>query len=256
MEDGEPPITQQAEPIPPKGVPLSSTRRTRLRRYPERGRTERASLYDVLDAGLVCFLGVVTDGYPRVIPMAYGRIADTIYLHGSVKNQALVAARNGADVCVTVMNIYGLVLANSLFHHSVNFRTAMIYGKAREVRDPDEKLQGLRSVGNQLVPGRAEALPDPTAKQLRQTMVIAIPLAEASVKVREGPPNGEPDDYELDLWAGVLPLIQMWGEPQPDPKLRNWIPVPEHVARLAGRQTYERAPDHKDPEPLVAQQLE
>jgi nitroimidazol reductase NimA-like FMN-containing flavoprotein (pyridoxamine 5'-phosphate oxidase superfamily) len=183
----------------------------------------------------MCFLGVVVDGYPRVIPMVYGRIADTLYLHGSVANQALVAAKKGGEVCVTVTNVYGLVLANSLFHHSVNFHSAMIYGTGRLVTDADERLAALRAAAGQLVPGRAEALPDPSPEQLKATMVIALSLAEASVKVREGPPNGEPADYELDIWAGVVPLSQTWAEPEPDPKLRDGIPVPAHVSLLVGQ---------------------
>lgn len=221
--------------------PLSSTRRTRLRRYPKRARTDRAELYQVLDSALVGFLGVVTDGHPRVIPMAFGRVADTVYLHGSVKNQALVAAREGAEVCVTVTNISGLVLANSLFHHSMNFRSAMVYGQCRVVTDDEERIVGLRAAADRLVPGRSAALPAPTRKQLRGTVVMALPLAEASVKVRVGSPNGEAEDYEEDVWAGVLPLNQTWAEPEDDDKLRAGIPIPDHVARLVGRGLAEQA---------------
>jgi nitroimidazol reductase NimA-like FMN-containing flavoprotein (pyridoxamine 5'-phosphate oxidase superfamily) len=215
--------------------PLSATERTRLRRYPDRARTDRAELYSVLDGGLLCYLGAVVEGCPRVIPMVYGRIDDTLYLHGSVANQALVAAKNGGELCVTVLEISGLVLANSLFHHSINFRCAMIYGPGRLVTDETERLAGLRAAANQLVPGRAATLPDPTRKQLAATMVIALSLAEASVKVRDGWPNGDPSDYERDIWAGVLPLTQTWGEPRSDPKLRQPFEVPPHVARLVGQ---------------------
>jgi uncharacterized protein len=215
--------------------PLSSTPRTRLRRYPQRGRTDRRELYEILDTGLLCYLGVISDGHPRVIPMAYGRIGDTLYLHGSVKNQALTAAKDGGEVCVTVTNVYGLVLANSLFHHSVNFRSAMVYGTARVVTDDAERIAGVRAAADQLVPGRSDALPEPTLKQLKATMVMALPLEEASVKVREGSPNGDAEDYERDIWAGVVPLVHTWGEPVDDEKLRTEIPVPAHVARLVGQ---------------------
>lgn len=215
--------------------PLSPTPRTRLRRYPDRGRSERAELYDVLDEGLMCFVGAVVNGSPRVTPMVYGRIGDTLYLHGSVANQSLMAVRDGGEICVTIANAYGLVIANSLFNHSVNFRSAMIYGAVRLVTDAQERLDAMRATGDQLIPGRSQALPDPTAKQLAGLMVIAIPLHEASVKVRTGPPHGEPADYDLDIWAGVIPLTQICGEPEQDPKLRAGIDVPLHVAHLVGR---------------------
>jgi nitroimidazol reductase NimA-like FMN-containing flavoprotein (pyridoxamine 5'-phosphate oxidase superfamily) len=216
-------------------TPLSPTPRTRLRRYAHRRRLDRAELYRVLDAGLLAFVGVVVDGYPRVIPMVYGRIDDTLYVHGSPKNQALVALQTGGELCVTVTNVDGLVLSNSMFHHSANFSSAMIYGAPRIVTDRDEKVAALRATTNQLVPGRGDALADPLPKSLAITMVIALSLQEASVKVREGPPNGERADYERDIWAGVLPLRQTWGEPETDPKIREGIPVPDHVSRLAGR---------------------
>lgn len=220
--------------------PLSPTERTRLRRYPQRGRTDRAELYDILDAGMICYLGTVTDGYPRVLPMAYGRIGDTLYIHGSVKNQALQAAANGTEICVTIINIHGLVLANTLFHHSVNFSSAMIYGKTRVVTDLNEKIAALQATGNQLIPGRADALPAPTPEQFRPTLVLALSLEEASLKVREGGPLGELEDYERDIWAGVLPLQQVFGEPLTDPELRDGIPVPDHVSRLVGTHVLER----------------
>lgn len=214
---------------------LSATGRTRLRRFPERGRTDRAELEAVLEGGLMCFVGAVVDGCPRVTPMVYGWIGETLYLHGSVVNQVLTAARGGGELCVTVVDLDGLVLANSLFHHSVNFRCAMIYGRGRLVTDEGEQVAALRAAADQLVPGRGQALDAPTRKQLAATMVLALPLAEASVKVREGPPNGEAGDYDRAIWAGVLPLVQRWGEPLPDPKLRGGPGVPDHVARLAGR---------------------
>jgi nitroimidazol reductase NimA-like FMN-containing flavoprotein (pyridoxamine 5'-phosphate oxidase superfamily) len=216
-------------------APLSPTRRTRLRRYPKRGRTDRAELYALLDAGLMCFVGAIVDGYPRVNPMGYGRIGDELYLHGSVANQPLVAAKEGGEVCVTVTHLDGIVLANSLFHHSVNFRCAMIFGRCRVVTEVEEQIAALQATADQLVPGRSAALPTTSPKQLRGTLVVALPLGEASVKVREGPPNGELADYERDVWAGVIPLTQRWAEPVPDPKLRDGIPVPDHVTRMVGR---------------------
>ncbi|TDE51465.1 pyridoxamine 5'-phosphate oxidase family protein [Nonomuraea mesophila] len=215
--------------------PLSATSRTRLRRFPERGRTDRADLKAILDDGLMCFVGAVVEGGPRVIPMVYGRIDDTLYLHGSVANQVLTAARDGAELCVSVTDVDELVLANSLFHHSVNFRSVMIYGRGRLVTDQREQVAGLRAAADQLVPGRGATLDAPTRKQLAATLVIALPLDEASVKVRQGPPNGEVGDYDRPIWAGVLPLTQTWGEPLSDPKLRTATAIPDHVAKLAGQ---------------------
>jgi nitroimidazol reductase NimA-like FMN-containing flavoprotein (pyridoxamine 5'-phosphate oxidase superfamily) len=211
---------------------LSSTPRTRLRRYPERGRTERAELYDVLDTGLVCFLGAVVDGCPHVIPMAYGRIDETLYLHGSTRNQALTAAKEGGELCVTVTHVDALVLANTLFHHSVNFRSAVVYGRARVVTDDTERLSAFRATAGQLVPGRADTLRPPSAKELSAVTVVALSLQEASVKVREGGPFHEQDE-DGDIWAGVVPMLTTWGAPVPAPEAAQ-LDVPDHVVRLAG----------------------
>jgi uncharacterized protein len=218
---------------------LSPTDRTTLRRYPERGRTDRAELYRVLDAGFLCFMGTVVDDAPRVTPMTYGRVDDVLYLHGSPVNQGLVAARNGTEVCVTVAHVDALVLANSLYHHSANFRSATVYGTPRVVTDEAERRAAFRALGNNLVPGRPDALPPPTRKQLASTLLLGLSLHEASVKVRDGAPGGEDSDYEQEIWAGVLPLVQVWGEPQPDPRLRGAFPVPEHVSRLVGTPAFE-----------------
>lgn len=212
---------------------LSSTPRTRLRRYPQRARTDRAELYDVLDTGLFCFVGAVVDGCPHVIPMAYGRVEDTLYLHGSTLNQILVAAKDG-ELCVTVTHIDALVLANTLYHHSVNFRSAVVYGRPRVVSDDAERLAAFRATAEQLVPGRAATLRPPSAKELSAVTVIALSLEEASVKVRDGGPFHEPAE-DPDIWAGVVPVHQTWGTPEPAPDVTDASAVPEHVARLAGR---------------------
>ena len=212
--------------------PLSSTDRTRLRRYPERARTDRSELYAVLDAGLVGYVAAVVDGSPHVIPMVSGRVGDTLYLHGSAKNQVLSAAAAGAEVCVNVTDIGGLVLANTLYHHSVCFRSAVVYGSTRVVTDETERLAAFRATGEQLVPGRPETLRPPSGKELAGLTVLALSLAEASVKVREGGPFHEPDE-DGDIWAGVLPVQQTFGTPLAAPETAQ--PTPEHVARLVGR---------------------
>jgi len=212
---------------------LSPTERTRLRRHAERGKTEHADLLAVLDAGMICHLGVVVNGAPLVLPTAYGRIGDALYLHGSSANRSLHAA-DGQEVCVTVTHLDGLVCARSVFSHSVNYRCAVVFGTARIVTDPDERLVGLRAVTEHLIPGRWDAVRAPTRKELAATSVLAIPLAEASVKIRTGPPGDEPEDRELPVWAGVVPASVSFGEPEPDPALRPGIATPDHIRSRAG----------------------
>jgi nitroimidazol reductase NimA-like FMN-containing flavoprotein (pyridoxamine 5'-phosphate oxidase superfamily) len=209
-------------------TPLSSTPRTTLRRHRDRAQTDRAALYDVLDTGLICHLGVVADGAPVVLPTAYGRQDDTLYLHGSSANAALRAA-DGAAVCVTVTHMDGLVCARSVFNHSVNYRSAVIFGAAALVHDEDERWQALRIITDHLIPGRWAAARQPTSKEMAATSVLSLSLSEASVKIRAGMPVDEPEDYELDVWAGVLPVSVTFGAPQPDPRLRAELPVPAHI---------------------------
>jgi nitroimidazol reductase NimA-like FMN-containing flavoprotein (pyridoxamine 5'-phosphate oxidase superfamily) len=201
-------------------APLSGTERTRVRRLPERAGSDRSSLYDILDAGRICHLGVIVNGSPRVIPTGYGRDGDTLYLHGSTGATSLRAS----EICVTVTHFDGLVLARSVFHHSMNYRSAVIYGRPRAVTDPEEKLAGLRAVVDQLTPGRWEVARLPNRKELAATAVLALPLDEASVKTRQGPPGDDEEDYALDVWAGEVPVIQSFGSPVPDPRLRPGIP--------------------------------
>jgi uncharacterized protein len=200
-------------------TPLSSTPRTTLRRHRERGQADRAALYEVLDAGLICHFGV---------PTAYGRDGDTLYLHGSSANGAFWAA-DGQRVCVTVTHIDGLVAARSVFSHSVNYRSAVIFGTATVVSDDDERRRALRLITDHLIPGRWAAARQPTAKEMAATAVLSLPLAEASVKVRTGMPADEPEDHDLDVWAGVLPISVTFGEPLPDSQLREGIPLPAHI---------------------------
>ncbi|MEU5987509.1 pyridoxamine 5'-phosphate oxidase family protein [Spirillospora sp. NPDC047418] len=211
---------------------LSSTGRTRLTRLPERSGTDRSALYDILDAGLVCHLGLIVGGAPRVLPTGYGRLDDTLYIHGSTGASSLMAGPS-QDVCVTVTHLDGIVLARSVFHHSVNYRSAVIYGTPQSVTETDAKLTALRAITEQLAPGQWDATRAPTRKELAATTVLAISLSEASVKVRQGPPSDDEPDHALDVWAGVLPVHQAFGPPRPDPQLRPGIPVPGHIAQRA-----------------------
>jgi uncharacterized protein len=214
---------------------LSASGRTRIRRLPDRARVDREALYDVLDTGLVCHLGIVVDGAPRVVPTGYGRDGDTLYLHGSTGAASLLTAASGAEVCVTVTRLDGIVLARSVFNHSMNYASAMVFGVARPVTEPAEKLAGLRTLSEHLAPGRWDAVRAPTKKELAATSLLALSLAEASVKVRQGPPHDEEEDMGLDVWAGVLPVRQVFGGPIPDPELSQGIAVPAHVGdRVTG----------------------
>jgi uncharacterized protein len=209
---------------------LSSTPRTALGRHSERGRTERDDLYAVLDAELICHLGIVADGAPRVLPTGYGRLGDVLYLHGSSANSSIVAA-DGREVCVTVTHLDGLVCARSVFNHSMNYRSAVVFGVARLVTDPEEKILALRTITEHLVPGQWSYARQPSKKELAATSALALPLTEASVKVRAGGPSDEPEDYALDIWAGVVPVTTGFGEPEPDAELRRGIGTPPHIVK-------------------------
>jgi nitroimidazol reductase NimA-like FMN-containing flavoprotein (pyridoxamine 5'-phosphate oxidase superfamily) len=215
-------------------LPLSPTDRSTVRRLRERGRSDRAELYAVLDAGLVCHLGVVIDGSPRVLPTGYGRAGDTLYLHGSSANRGLLSA-DGEEVCVTVTHLDGLVCARSVFHHSMNYRSAMVFGVARLVTDDEQRLAAIEAITEQLAPGQWAVARRPTRKELAATTVLAIPLAESSVKVRTGPASDDEEDYALDVWAGVLPAALVFAAPEPDSRLRPETAVPAHIWALAGR---------------------
>ena len=209
---------------------LSATPRTALRRHRDRGRTERDDLYAVLDAGLICHLGVIADGVPRVLPTGYGRVDDTLYLHGSSANATFMAAA-GRQVCVTVTHLDGLVCARAVFSHSMNYRSAMIYGVARLLTGQAERIEALLVITEHLTPGQWSYARQPTARELAATSVLELPLTEASVKIRDGGPSDEPEDYALDVWAGVVPVTVSFGEPEPDTALRPGISAPLHLRR-------------------------
>ena len=213
----------------PGTVSLSPTSRSTVTRLRERASTDRADLYAVLDAGLVCHLGMIRDGAPVVLPTGYGRVDDTVYVHGSTGAGYLRIA-DGAPVCLTVTHLEGIVYARAAFHHSMNYRSAVVHGVARRVTDPDERWAALRAVVEQLAPGSWEHAREPDARELAATAVFALDLAEASVKVRTGPPADDAEDIAAGgRWAGVLPVRQTFGTPAPDPVLPPDIPSPPHV---------------------------
>ncbi|MGY1793306.1 pyridoxamine 5'-phosphate oxidase family protein [Geodermatophilus sp. SYSU D00525] len=209
--------------------PLSPTARSTVRRGAKRARTDRAELHAVLDAGLVGHLGIVLGDAPVVLPTGYGRRGDTLYLHGSTGAATLRAASAGAPVCFTVTHLDGVVYARSAFHHSVNYRCAVVHGTARPVTGPGERLLGLEVLTEHLAPGSWAATRRPTRRELAATALLALDLTEASVKVRTGPPVDDEEDLSAPVWAGVLPLRTVVGEPEPCPLLPEGTPVPDRV---------------------------
>ena len=203
--------------------------RTTVKRQPDRGHYERELVHAVLDEGLVAHVGLVTDDGPVVIPMLYARDGDRLLLHGSVASRLMRAGRATA-MCVTVTLVDGLVLARSAFHHSMNYRSVVVFGQATAITDPDERLAALGVLVEHLVPGRTPGTRPPNDKELRATLVLALPLDEASVKVRTGPPSDDDADLGLSNWAGVVPVTTVFGAPEPAPDLRADIPVPAHAS--------------------------
>lgn len=213
---------------------LQTTARTKLRRLPERGKFERDTVYQILDEGLVCHVGFTVGGLPFVIPTAYARIGDRLLIHGSAASRMLRTLARGADVCVTVTLLDGLVLARSAFHHSMNYRSVVIFGRARVVGDEREIVAALRAFTEHVVPGRWQDVRPPSENELKATLVLSLDIGEASAKVREGAPVDDESDYESDVWAGVIPLRLTAGAPVDDAKLSEGIAVPRYAS------TYER----------------
>ena len=210
---------------------FQKTDRTALRRMPSRGAYDRRTVNAILDEGFLCHLAFVIDGRPAVVPTAYGRVGDRLYVHGSAAARAMRAARDdgGLDVCLEVTLLDGLVLARSAFNHSMNYRCVVVYGKAMPVTDPRERLESLRAFAEHLVPGRWSDVREPTERELRATSVLALPLEEASAKVRTGPPSDEEEDYELPVWAGVIPLEMVARPPVTDVEGRRVAAAPAYA---------------------------
>ena len=205
------------------------TDRTTLKRLPKRGVYDRASVYGILDEGFICHVGFVLDGKPFVIPTGYARVEDRLYIHGSQAGRMLRTLANGVDVCVTVTLLDGLVLARSAFHHSMNYRSVVIFGRATVVEDTDAKVSALFAFSEHIIPGRWDEVREPTQQELTATTVLALDLAEVSAKVRSGPPLDDEEDYALPVWAGVVPFHLAADEPIKDPRLPEDIEVPSYI---------------------------
>ena len=213
-------------------IDFPPTDRTRVKRSFERGRYDRGTVHAILDAGLMCHVGYVIDGQPYVTPTAYWREGDHVYWHGSSASKMLRHLKEGPRVCFTVALMDGLVLARSGFHTSVNYRSVMAFGQAEVVSDPAEKLAKLEAMMERIVPGRWPDLKPPTAQELKATTLVGLKLEEVAAKLRSGPPIDEPEDYALDVWAGVVPTTTAIGAPEDDPRLKPGIDVPENLSRI------------------------
>ncbi|HEV7858768.1 MAG TPA: pyridoxamine 5'-phosphate oxidase family protein [Pyrinomonadaceae bacterium] len=208
---------------------FTQTERTTLKRLPKRAAYERGVVYGILDEGFVCHVGFVDKGMPFVIPTGYARAGDTLFIHGSAASRLLRTLRQGVEVCLTVTLVDGLVLARSAFHHSMNYRSVIIFGKASLVEDESEKLKALRALSEHFIAGRWEDVRAPNQNELKATTVLALPLEEASAKIRIGPPIDDEEDYALPVWAGEIPLRLVAGEPVDDPRQLPGIELPPYA---------------------------
>jgi uncharacterized protein len=192
------------------------TTRTKVKRHPERGAYDRATIDAILDEALICHVGFVADGQPYVIPTIHARDGDTLYLHGSPGSRMLRNLADGVDVCVTVTLLDGLVLARSVYNHSMNYRSVLVLGRARELTDRAEKLHAMERVVENIVPGRWSEARQPNEAEIKGTTILALPIEEASAKIRTGPPRDFDEDLSLPVWAGVIPLDLRRGRPYAD----------------------------------------
>jgi uncharacterized protein len=208
---------------------ITQTERTRLRRLPKRGTFDRETVYSILDEAFICHIGFAVDGQPYVIPTSFGRVDNILYIHGSSASRMLRTLSGGIDMCFTVTHIDALVLARSAFHHSINYRSVVVLGNANQVDDPDEKSQALEAITNHIVPGRWADVRWPNELELKATSVLRLLIDEASAKVRVGPPIDDEEDYELDIWAGLLPLTIKTGTPVDDDRLNEGLVPPDNI---------------------------
>jgi len=208
---------------------LLQTERTKLKRLPKRGHFDRETVYAILDEGFICHVGFAPQGQPFVIPTGYARVDDKLYIHGSQASRMLRTLSGGLDACVTVTIVDGLVLARSAFHHSINYRSVVIFGRATIIEDREEKIAALVALSEHIVRGRWADVREPNEEELIKTTVLELPLVEASAKVRTGPPIDDEEDYALPMWAGVVPLSLQAGTPINDPRLPDGIEVPEYA---------------------------
>lgn len=207
---------------------IKQTQRTKLKRIPKRGALDRETIYSILDEGFICHVGFAVEDQPFVIPTAYARDGDNLLIHGSAASRMMRDLSKGIDVCITVTLVDGLVLARSAFHHSMNYRSVVMFGKAELVEDEADKYNALKLFTEHILPNRWNEIREPNAKELKGTTMLKLEINEASAKIRTGDPVDDAEDYELKVWAGVIPLKITAGKPINDAKLRKGISVPEY----------------------------
>ncbi len=209
---------------------LAPSERTTLKRMPDRAEYDRALIYSILDEGFICQVGFVVDNKPVVIPTAYARDGDEIYIHGSQASRMMRVLKGGVEACLTVTLVDGLVLARSAFNHSMNYRSVVVFGKASVIEDENEKLKAMRAFSEHILEGRWDDVRQPSATELKATTVLSLPLIEVSAKIRSGPPIDDEEDYDLDVWAGEMPLHLQAAEAIGDPLMKADISAPEYLS--------------------------
>lgn len=211
---------------------MKVTKKTKVKRSPKRGFYDKKTIYKILDNHFVCQIAFVYEGYPVVIPTIYGRDNDTLYLHGATVSRMLLELEKGLPISINITQTDGIVLARSAFHHSLNYQSVTIFGKATLVIGENERLKALKIISDQIIPNRWNEVRLPNEKELEVTKILKIPIIEASAKIRKGPPSDEKEDYNLPIWAGEIPITSIIQNPISDPKLKEGIPIPESVKEL------------------------
>ena len=216
----------------PNQEDFPKTDQNQVRRIPNRGHYDRKTIYEILDAGFLCHVGFVVDDQPYVIPTLYGRQNDTLYFHGAASSRMLRSLNGGIPICVTITHVDALVIARSAFHHSMNYRSAVLFGKAALIVG-EQKSRALFSISENILAGRWQEVRLPNELELKATSVLGMTIESASAKIRTGPPLDDEEDYDLPIWAGTVPIVSLYGSPEPDPKLSKAIPISPSVASMS-----------------------
>jgi nitroimidazol reductase NimA-like FMN-containing flavoprotein (pyridoxamine 5'-phosphate oxidase superfamily) len=211
---------------------MEPTKKTKVKRAPKRGFYDIETIYKILDAHFICQIAFVHQDYPVIIPTIYGRDANYLYIHGATVSRMLVALEKGIPISLNVTQTDGIVLARSAFHHSLNYQSVTLFGEAKLVTDRVERYKALEVISNQIIPGRWEEVRLPNEKEMKATKILKIPITEASAKIRKGPPVDDKPDYDLPIWAGVVPMHSSFGQPIADIKLKDKIVIPKSVKKL------------------------
>jgi uncharacterized protein len=212
---------------------FSKTTRNKVKRLPDRGYYDSSVIYPIIDEALICHVGFVQDNQPYIIPTLHARQGDRVLLHGAKGSRLLRHVGSGGDVCIAITLMDGIVLARSVFHHSINYRSVVIFGKGELIEGEEARLEAMESFTERLIPGRWQDARPPNPVELKQTTIVAVTIESASAKIRTGPPKDDEEDIGLPVWAGVLPLSQISGAPIADPSLKAGIEIPDYIHNFA-----------------------